>query len=59
MKINITPNFMAMVTAHGKARSYLHRSKIIVSPECTCVNGNQTADHLPYDCSKLNKKEKN
>jgi hypothetical protein len=43
-----------MLTAHGKTRSYLHRFKIIESPECHCANGNQTVDHLLYDCSKLN-----
>ena len=55
MKINLTPNFTAMITAHGKTRSYLHRFKIIESPECPCANGNQTVDHLIYDCNKLNK----
>jgi len=45
---------MAMVTAHGKTRSYLHRFRIIEDPECPCVNGNQTVDHLLYQCSKLN-----
>jgi len=52
--INLTPNFTAMTTAHGKTRSYLHRFKIIESPECPCSNGNQTVDHLLYQCSKLN-----
>jgi hypothetical protein len=55
MKINLTPNFTGMVTANGKTRSYLHRFKIIESPECPCANGNQTVDYLLYDCSKLNK----
>jgi hypothetical protein len=54
MKINLTPNFMAMITAHGKTRAYLHRFKIIESPECPCANGNQTVGQLLYDCSKLN-----
>ena len=40
-----------MITAHGKTRSYLHRFKII---ECPCANGNQTVNHLIYDCNKLN-----
>jgi uncharacterized protein YndB with AHSA1/START domain len=31
MKLNLTSNFTAMVTAHGKTRSYLHRFKIIVT----------------------------
>jgi hypothetical protein len=53
--INLTPNFTAVVTAHGKTRSYLHRFKIIESAECPCAKVNQTVDHLLYDCSKLNK----
>ena len=54
MKITLTPNFTAMVTAHGKTRSYLHRLKIIESPVCPCANGNQTVEHIIYDCGKLN-----
>jgi hypothetical protein len=33
MKIHLTPNFTAMVIAHGKTRSYLYRLKLTVSPE--------------------------
>jgi hypothetical protein len=54
MKINLNPNFTAMLTAHGKTRSYLHQFKIIESPEFPCANGHQTVDHLLYDCSELN-----
>jgi hypothetical protein len=32
-KINLSPNFTAMVTAHGKTKAYLHHFKIIQSPE--------------------------
>jgi len=39
---------------NGKTRSYLHRFKIIESPECPCANGKQTVDHPIYDCIKLN-----
>ena len=46
IKITLTPNFTAMVTAHGKTRSYLHRFKIIELPECPCGNGTQTVEHL-------------
>ena len=35
-KIKLTPNFTALVTAHGKTKSYLHRFKITESQECTC-----------------------
>ena len=54
MKITLTPKFTAMVTAHGKTRSYLHRFKIIESPVCPCANGNQTVEHIIYDYGKLN-----
>jgi hypothetical protein len=55
-KINLTPNFTAIVRAHGKTKAYLHRFKIIESPECPCDGGNQTVDHLIYDCTKLHRK---
>ena len=53
-KINPTPNFTAVTAVHGKTRSYLHRFKVTESPECPCVDGNQTVDHLLYQCSKPN-----
>ena len=52
-KIKLTPNFTALVAAHGKTKAYLHGFKITESPECPCDGGNQTLDHLLYDCSKL------
>ena len=58
MKITLTPNFTAMVTARGKTRSYLHRFKIIQSPVCPCAKGNQTVEHIIYDCGKLNNERK-
>ena len=52
-KIKLTPNFTAIVTAHSKTKAYLHRFKITESSECPCDGGNQTVDHLIYDCTKL------
>jgi hypothetical protein len=52
-KIKLTPNFTAIATAHFKTKAHLHRFRIIVSPECPCGSGNQTVDHLLYDCTKL------
>jgi hypothetical protein len=49
----VIPVDMAIVTAHGKTKAYLHRFKRIDSPECPCDGGNKTADHLIYDCTKL------
>jgi hypothetical protein len=52
-KIKLTPNFTSILTAHGKTKAHLHRFKIIESPECPCDGGNQTVDHILYDCIKL------
>jgi ribonuclease HI len=49
-KITQTPNFTAMVTLHGNIREYLHRFKIIESPDCPCGGGNQTVDNIIYEC---------
>ena len=39
----------------GSGKAYLHRFKIIQSPECSCKHGDQTTDHLLYDCEILGK----
>jgi len=44
-----------MLTANGKTKTYFHRFKIIQEPECTCKQGDQTMDHLIYDCEILDK----
>jgi hypothetical protein len=54
-KINLSPKFTAMVNAHEKTKAYLHRFKIIQSPDCVCTNSDQTVDHLIFDCPKLDK----
>jgi hypothetical protein len=43
------------MTAHGKTKAYLHRLKIIQSPECICTEGDQRVGHLIYGCRKLEK----
>ena len=53
MKIPVTPEFTAIVTGHGKTRSYPHRFKMIDNPTCTCNEGHQTPDHLIYECKLL------
>ena len=49
-KMKINPTFTAMVTGHGKTRSYLHRFKIAESETCPCNEEAQTTDHLLYRC---------
>jgi hypothetical protein len=53
MKLNLTQNFKAIVSGHGKTKAYLHRFKIIEDPTCTCGKASQTTDHLIFECEKL------
>ena len=55
MKINITHNLAAILTGHGKTKSYLHRFKIIKEPTRPCGTAEQTTEHLIYNCEKLTK----
>ena len=53
LKIPVTPEFTAIVTGHGKTKSYLHRFKLIDNPMCPCNEGAQSPEHLTYDCKIL------
>jgi hypothetical protein len=50
----IFPEFIMLVTGHGKLRSYLHRFGIRDNPTCPCEE-EQTSDHLIFQCKRLNK----
>ena len=39
-----------MATGHGNIKSYLYKYKIIDSSMCPCKTGEQTTDHILYDC---------
>ena len=52
-KINLTQNFTTIVKGHGNIKSYLHRFKIIDTPNCPCGNGNQTTEHILFECAIL------
>jgi hypothetical protein len=53
LKINVTPNFTAIVTGHGNIKTYLTKYRIIESPMCPCEEGDQSVDHIIYDCKLL------
>jgi hypothetical protein len=42
-----------MITGHGKTSAYLHRVKLRDNALCACQQGDQTTDHLLYDCKLL------
>ena len=49
----ITPEFTAIITGHGKTKSYLHVFKLADNPTCPCNEGVQTPEHTIYDCKFL------
>jgi hypothetical protein len=53
MKITITPEFTAIVTGHGKTKSYLHRFQLTETSMCPCNEGEQSPEHLIYECKIL------
>jgi hypothetical protein len=53
MKIPITPEFTAIVTGHGKTKSYLHIFKLTDNPTCPCSEGEHSPEHLIYECKIL------
>ena len=53
MKLPITPEFTALTTGHGKTKSYLHRFKVADEPLCLCNKGDQTPEHIIYNCKIL------
>lgn len=59
LNIEISPKLTAIMTGHGKNKSYLHRFEIIDDPTCSCLKAAQTVDHLIYDCEKLQQPRRN
>lgn len=45
----------AILTGHGKLKSYFYRFKISDDQMCSCKSGEQTVRHLLYECKILHK----
>ena len=54
LKLRMTPNLTTLLTGHGRMNYYFHRFKIKNSAMCVCGAGDQTVDHVIYECEKLN-----
>jgi hypothetical protein len=52
-RIPITPEFIAMVSGHGKTKTYLHRFKLTDNPMCPCNEEEQSVEHLIHACRIL------
>ena len=49
----VSPEFTAIVSEHGKTKSYLHRFGILDNQTCPCKGGDQTPEHLISHCNLL------
>jgi hypothetical protein len=50
LKISLTLEFTAILSGHGKTKSYLHSFQFIDNPMCPCNGGAQSSEHLKHDC---------
>jgi hypothetical protein len=57
-RIPLTSKLTTMLTGHGRLKAYYHRFHIIDDPTCPCKGGEQTVDHILYECKKLNDERK-
>ena len=53
MKLIPTGNLTTILTGHGNIKAYLHRFHITGEQTCPCGEGDQTTDHIIYDCARL------
>jgi hypothetical protein len=58
VNLNLSPKLTTIMTGHGNIRPYLHRLKIIGSPDCPCEHGIQIVDHLIFQCNRLKNERK-
>ena len=49
VNLHLNPNVTTVMSGHGNIRSYLHRLKIIDSPECPCKQ--RHTNNRPFDIS--------
>ena len=50
IRIKTTPKFTTITTGHGNIKSYLYKCKIIDNPQWQCKNGDQTVQHIIFEC---------
>jgi hypothetical protein len=55
IKLHHTGNLTTTLTRHGNIKAYLNRFHISSEPMCPCGKGDQTTDHIIYDCCRLKK----
>lgn len=57
-RIPMSSNLTTLVTGHGNINAYFHRFRIKDSAMCVCGVGEQTVDHVIYDCIEFKNERK-
>jgi hypothetical protein len=55
MKLDLSGNLTTILMGHGNIKAYLHRFHISEEQLCPCREGDQTTEHIIYDCFRLKK----
>jgi hypothetical protein len=58
VRMPLTSKFTAIISGHGKMKSYMHRFKLMDSPKFPCSEGTQSSEHLIYDCKILERQRR-
>ena len=56
-KIQLTAKLTAVLTGHGKTKAYLHRFNLRDNTKCICNEGDQTMDHILFQCTETRKRD--
>ena len=54
-KLNLTSKLLAVLSGHGKTNAYLHGFNLREDAKCIRNKGDQTMDHILFQCVKTRK----
>jgi len=54
-KLNLTSKLTAVLSGHGKSNAYLYRFHLREDAKCICNKGDQTMDHILFQCVETRK----
>jgi len=54
-KINLTSKLTAVLSGHDQTKAHLHRFNLREDAKCICNKGDQTMDHILFQCIETRK----
>ena len=54
-KFNLTSKLTEVLSGHVKTKAYLHQFNLREDAKCVCNNGDQTMDHIIFQCVESRK----